>query len=94
MLAGAAVVALAAFALEGGEYGTRDLLTLRRRVRAERERISQLRLDVDSLQRLQHLLETDSAAQERAARELYGMIRDGELLYQVIPRDSAERRLP
>jgi cell division protein FtsB len=89
VLAGAAVVALAAFAVEGGEYGTRDLVTLRRQVRREKARIVHLRHEVDSLQRLERLLKTDSATQERAARELYGMIRDGELLYQVVPPDTA-----
>lgn len=82
---------MAAFAAEGGEYGTRDLLALRRQVRRERERIARLRHDVDSLQRTLHLLTTDSTTQERAARELYGMIRDGELLYQVVPRDTLDR---
>jgi cell division protein FtsB len=82
---------MAAFAAEGGEFGTRDLLQLRRQVRGEQERISRLRHDVDSLQRVLHLLKTDSATQERAARELYGMIRDGELLYQVVPRDTLNR---
>jgi cell division protein FtsB len=82
---------MAAFAAEGGEYGTRDLLALRRQVRREKERMAQLRHEVDSLQDLEHLLKTDSATQERAARELYGMIRDGELLYQVVPRDTSNR---
>ena len=91
MLGGAVVLAMAAFAAEGGEYGTRDLLALRRQVRREQERIAQLRHEVDSLQRTGHLLTTDSATQERAARELYGMIRDGELLYQVVPRDTLNR---
>ena len=85
------MLALAALAAEGGEYGTRDLLQLRRQVRGERERIARLRHEVDSLQRLQRLLETDSATQERAARELYGMIRDGELLFQVVPPDTTNR---
>jgi cell division protein FtsB len=31
------------------------------------------------------LLEHDSATQERAAREKFGMIRDGEILYRVEP---------
>jgi len=34
-------------------------------------------------------LKTDPATQERYARELYGMIRPGETLYQVVPRDSS-----
>jgi cell division protein FtsB len=74
--------------VQGGEYGTTDLLVLSRRMRAEREAMARLRHEVDSLARLERALTTDSAAQERAARELYGMIRPGEILYQVVPADS------
>ena len=55
----------------------------------------------DSLQRLARALETDPAAQERAAREQFGMIRRGELLYRLVPRvdtgdesDIGGERLP
>jgi cell division protein FtsB len=75
--------------VEGGEYGTRDYRALKRQVRAEQERIAQLRRELDSLQRVEHALKTDPVTQERVAREVYGMIRDGELLYQVVPADSA-----
>jgi len=78
-------------ALEGGEYGTRDLLELKRRTREEHERIAELRHEVDSLSRLDRALRTDPVTQERVARELYGMIREGELLYQVVPRDTSRR---
>jgi cell division protein FtsB len=30
--------------------------------------------------------------QERVARERYGMIRPGELLYRLVPADSGRRR--
>jgi cell division protein FtsB len=85
------VVAAVAFAVEGGEYGTRDLLHLGRQARDERARILQLRHEVDSLARVERALRTDSATQERVAREVYGMIREGEVLYQVVPRDTADR---
>jgi cell division protein FtsB len=74
--------------VEGGEYGTRELLALRRQGQEERRSIARLRLELDSLQRIERALRTDSATQERVAREQYGMIRDGELLYQVVPRDT------
>lgn len=89
MLLLALVLGMAAFAVQGGEYGTTDMLALERRVRAEREAIARLRHEVDSLARLERLLTTDSATQERAARELYGMIRPGEILYQVVPLDTS-----
>ncbi len=81
-------LAMAAFAVEGGEYGTHDLLGLKSQVREQQAAIVRLRHEVDSLSALAKALETDPAVQERAARELYGMIRPGELLYQVVPRDS------
>jgi cell division protein FtsB len=91
LLIGLVVLAMAAFALEGGEYGTTDLLRLKRQVRDERAAIVRLRGEVDSLSRFERALANDSATQERVARELYGMIRPGELLYQVVPPDSARR---
>jgi cell division protein FtsB len=82
---------MAAFAAQGGEYGATDLLTLERRRDAERDLMARLRHEVDSLARLERALRTDSASQERAARELYGMLRPGEILYQVVPSDTAPR---
>jgi len=81
---------MAFFAIEGGEYGATDLLALRGQVRRERQAIAQLRREVDSLRRLERALRTDPALQEKVARELYGMIRGGEMLYQVVPRDTAQ----
>lgn len=85
------VVAMVGFAAEGGEYGTIDLLKLKAQVRGERESIVRLRTEVDSLTRLERALKSDPATQERVAREVFGMIRPGEILYQVVPRDSARR---
>jgi cell division protein FtsB len=86
------VAGMAYYAVEGGEYGTMDLLALRKQVRGEREAISRLRMDVDSLLREQKALANDPLVQERVARELYGMIRPGEILYQVVPRDTGNIR--
>ena len=80
---------MVAFALEGGEYGTRDLLALKRQIRDEHDRIASLRRELDSLTRLGRALKTDPRTQERYARELYGMLRPGERLYQVVPADSS-----
>ena len=81
---GAAVV-LGWVAVFGGEYSTLDWLTLRRQVAEERQAVQQLRATLDSLGRLAHDLETNPAAQERAAREQFGMIRNGEILYRLVP---------
>jgi cell division protein FtsB len=88
-----AVVALgmAGYAVEGGEYGTTDLFALRTQVRAERAALDRLRHEVDSLRREQRALAQDARVQEKVARELYGMIRPGEILYQVVGRDTNAR---
>jgi cell division protein FtsB len=91
VLLAAVVAGMAYYAVEGGEYGTMDLLALRKQLRGEREAIARLRMDVDSLLREQKALAGDPLVQERVARELYGMIRPGEILYQVVPRDSTTK---
>jgi cell division protein FtsB len=72
----------------GGEYSTLDWLNLRRQVAEQRQAVQQLRATLDSLGRLAHDLETSPAAQERAAREQFGMIRNGEILYRLVPSTS------
>jgi cell division protein FtsB len=87
-----AAVALAMyFAVQGGEYRTTDLLTLRRQEASERDQVRRLRQVVDSLQREATAIEHDLRAQERVARERFGMIRRGELLYRLVPPDSSKR---
>ena len=81
---GAAV--LVGLAFQAGEYGTLDWLKLRRQLTEEQRAVRDLEERLDSLRRLTHALETDPAAQERAAREQFGMIRKGELLYRLVPK--------
>ena len=87
-----AAVALALyFAVQGGEYATTDLLTLRRQEASERGQVRRLRQVVDSLQHEATAIEGDLRVQERVARERFGMIRRGELLYRLVPPDSSRR---
>ena len=85
----AAAVVLAGLAFQAGEYGTLDWLKLRSQLAEERRTVRDLERQLDSLQRLARELETDPAAQERAAREQFGMIRKGELLYRLVPKVDA-----
>ena len=82
---------VAAFAVEGGEYGTSDLMAQRARRRALQAEVDSLQTDVDSLRALEQRLKTDAALQERVAREEFGMVRgEKELLYRFAePRDTA-----
>jgi cell division protein FtsB len=83
-LAGAVV--LLALAAWGGEYSTADWLTMRRQLADERDKVAALQVEVDSLAKAAKDLETNPAVQERVAREEFGMIRAGEILYRVVPR--------
>jgi cell division protein FtsB len=78
-------VVLALVAVLAGEYSTVDWLKLRRQLDVERDSVEVLRVQVDSLARVARALESDPATQERAAREKFGLIRDGEILYRIVP---------
>lgn len=82
----AGAVVLLALAAWGGEYSTADWLTMRRQLADERDKVAGLQVEVDSLATAATDLETNPAVQERVAREEFGMIRDGEILYRVVPR--------
>lgn len=76
------------FAIQGGEYGTSDLLRQRsQRARLDRE-IDSLERVVDSLRRYKARVLTDARTQERIAREEFGMVRGKELLYRFAEPDS------
>jgi cell division protein FtsB len=79
----ALVFGAAAFALEGGEFGTLDLYQQRKEKARVTRSIDSLKRVVDSLRRYRDALEHDPATQERIAREVFGMVRgDKEVLYR------------
>ncbi len=80
------------FAVQGGEYSTVDLVRQRAQAIALRAAVDSLKHDVDSLTRLKRRIATDSALQERIAREVNGMVRsDKELIYRFVePGKSAQ----
>ena len=86
MMAGiAGAVVLVLVAVLAGEYSTVDWLKVRSQLAQERDSVESLRAQVDSLARVARALENDPAAQERAAREQFGLIRNGEILYRIVP---------
>ena len=87
------VVALAiVYAVQGGEWGTDDLLAQRARAARLRAEIDSLKLDGDSLGRVKKSILTDAAVQERIAREEFGMVRgDKELLYRFTTETDSGR---
>ena len=80
------------FAVQGGEYSTRDLYVLNRRTATLTREVDSLQRQVDSLGRFLKLVKSDSATMERIAREEFGMVRgDKEILYR-FGEPSDERR--
>jgi cell division protein FtsB len=83
LLAAAVFLAAVIFAVQGGEYGTTDLVRQRARRAKLVGTIDSLQHVVDSLNGYKRRLQTDPALQERIAREEFGMVRgDKELLYR------------
>ena len=82
--AGGAVlgVIVLAFAVEGGEFGTRDLIHNRREIGQITNARDSLQHLVDSLRAYKIRVERDPALQERIAREQFGMVRGKELMYR------------
>jgi cell division protein FtsB len=95
LIAAGALVALV-FAVQGGEYGTRDLMRQRQRKIRLTSTIDSLQHVVDSLRRYKKRIETDPVLQERIAREEFGMIRGSkEVLYRIAePAAAADSAQP
>lgn len=70
------------YAVFGGEYSLLDMQRVRRLRESEQAALDSLRREVDSIEARADSLQTDTIALERVARERYGMIRDGEVLYR------------
>lgn len=81
LLAGAVVVGI--FAVQGGEWGTVDLMTQTKRIARLAQNVDSLERTVDSLKRYRKRLDTDPVLQEKIVREEFGMVRGNkELLYR------------
>jgi len=78
----ALVVLAVYYAFFGGEYSVFEVRSARTSSERARAELSTLQAQNDSLSAWADSLETDSATLERVAREQYGMIRDGEVLYR------------
>ena len=87
LVAVTAVVGGLAFGAFGGEYRLIDWLQLKRQVQEEDSAVVALQHDVDSMLAYAEALESDSATQERVARERFGMLRDGEIVYLIESRE-------
>ncbi len=70
-------------AVAGGEYNVLETRRARAELEARRDRLPAARREIDSLRARIDSLQHDDAMLERFARERYGFIRDGELLYRI-----------
>ncbi len=77
------------YAVFGGEYSLLELRRARSRIVTQEMELAALQTTLDSLRAWVDSLQNDSATLERLAREKFGMIRDGEILYRLAqPEDS------
>ena len=82
------------YAFFGGEYSLLEMRKVRRQISVQEAELTQLRKAVDSLTAWVDSLQNDTATLERLARERFGMIRDGEVLYRLAePRDTVQDTL-
>lgn len=71
------------YAVEGGEYGTSDLVVQRGERQQLEAAVQELRDSVEALKSEIKAVATDPAVLERIAREEYGMVKgDKEILYR------------
>jgi cell division protein FtsB len=70
------------YALFGGEYSYFELKATREAAAREAAELAERRRQIDSLQAWADSLRLDSVTLERLARERFGMIREGEILYR------------
>ena len=78
------------YAVFGGEYSLLELRRARAEIEIRERELVSLNKTLDSLRAWVDSLQNDSATLERLAREQFGMIREGEVLYRLAePPDSA-----
>ncbi|MEJ2541746.1 MAG: septum formation initiator family protein [Gemmatimonadota bacterium] len=83
------------YAVFGGEYSLLELRRARTEIQAKELELAALTRTLDSLRAWVDSLQNDSATLERLAREKFGLIRDGEILYRMaVPTDSVPDTLP
>lgn len=85
-----AIVLLAAYyAVFGGEYSLLELRRARAAEERERRELAELERQIDSLRAWADSMEVDPVTLERLARERFGMIREGEVLYRIVEPDTS-----
>ena len=82
-------LAVVAFTIEGGEYGTSDVVLQKQRKARLQAEVETLRMEVQSLKAEVKTVNSDNARLERIAREQFGMVKgDKEILYWTARRSG------
>ena len=82
------------FAVQGGEWGTFDLIRQKSRLARVRHAVDSLKHEVDSLKKYKQAVLTDPVTQEKIAREEFGMVRGNkEILYRYTEPEAGSRKL-
>lgn len=77
------------YSLFGGEYSYFELRAARSAARQEAAELAERRRQIDSLKAWADSLDVDSTTLERLARERFGMLRPGEVLYRFAESDDS-----
>lgn len=78
------------YALFGGEYSVPDTMRFASETEAATAQLERLRFEADSLETRADALENDPQTLETIARESFGMIRSGEVLYRFADRAAED----
>lgn len=78
------------YALFGGEYSALEVRRAHDEYAQTEQQLATVRSEIDMLRARADSLESDPIVLERIAREKFGMIRDGEILYRVVPAQDPE----
>lgn len=84
------VIAVASLTVIGGNYGLYQIMKIDRQKSALLQSIERLKQEQTALMLEREKLKSDLKYIEKVAREKYGMVREGERVYQVIPKDKKQ----
>jgi len=78
-----------------GDYGVQRIRRQKQEIIELEQTVEQLRVQQEELKKAVELLKTDPEYIERIAREEYGLVKQGEIIYKLVPtaeEDQAEKK--
>lgn len=86
------VIGVIAMTIIFGNYGAYQMYVIQRHKMSLEKEIEQLKKDQAQLIKNRERMKTDLAYIEKVAREKYSMVKPGEHVYQVIPKNKEEKK--